>query len=73
MALSGITTFLWFDGLAKEAAEFYVSLFPGAEMGDVSYYQRDAQRPEGDVLTAAFTLFGRPYVCLLYTSPSPRD
>jgi 2-polyprenyl-6-hydroxyphenyl methylase/3-demethylubiquinone-9 3-methyltransferase len=64
MALTGITTFLWFDGTAREAAEFYVSLFPDAELGDISFYQSDAQRPEGDVLTVAFTLFGRPYVAL---------
>ena len=64
MAVTGLTTYLWFDGQAKDAAEFYVSLFPDAELGDISYYQRDAPRPEGDVLTAAFTLFGQAYVAL---------
>ncbi len=28
MTISGITTFLWFDRDAEEAANFYVSLFP---------------------------------------------
>jgi 2-polyprenyl-6-hydroxyphenyl methylase/3-demethylubiquinone-9 3-methyltransferase len=64
MPLRSITTFLWFDGVALEAAEFYVSLFPDAVLGDVSYYTRDAQQPQGEVLTVAFSLFGQPYVAL---------
>ena len=33
-------------------------------MGNVSYYQADAQRPEGSVLTVEFELFGRPFAAL---------
>jgi predicted 3-demethylubiquinone-9 3-methyltransferase (glyoxalase superfamily) len=55
---------LWFDNQALEAAQFYVGLFPGSRMGDVSYYQADAQMPAGTVLTVEFELFGRPFAAL---------
>lgn len=64
MAATNLTTFLWFDDEALEAAEFYVSLFPGSQLGAVSYYQADAQRPKGSVLTVEFELFGRPFAAL---------
>ena len=64
MTVTGLTTFLWFDTEALEAAQFYVELFPGSRMGNVSYYQADAQRPEGSVLTVEFELFGRPFAAL---------
>ena len=64
MAATSLTTFLWFDTQALEAAEFYVSLFPGAKLGNVSHYQADAQLPEGTVLTVEFELFGQPFAGL---------
>ena len=64
MAISPITTFLWFDEQALEAAEFYCSLFPDSKLGGVSYYRADAQRPAGSVLTVEFELFGQPWVAL---------
>lgn len=64
MAARNLTTYLWFDTEALEAAQFYVDLFPGSRMGDVSYYQADAQRPAGSVLTVEFELFGRPFAAL---------
>lgn len=64
MAATGLTTYLWFDDQALEAATFYVGLFPQSKLGDISYYQADAQRPEGSVLTVEFELFGRPFAAL---------
>lgn len=64
MAISPITTFLWFDDQALEAAEFYTSLFPGSRLGSVSYYPDDGQRPAGSVLTVEFELFGQPFAAL---------
>jgi len=64
VAVTNLTTFLWFDTEALEAAKFYVDLFPGSRLGDISYYQADAQRPEGSVLTVEFELFGRPFAGL---------
>ena len=64
MAATGLTTYLWFDDQALEAATFYVGLFPQSKLGDISYYQADAQRPEGSVLTVEFEIFGRPFAAL---------
>ena len=44
MAATDITTYLWFDEQSLEAAEFYVGLFPGAKLGNISHYQSDADR-----------------------------
>lgn len=64
MAVPGLTTFLWFDNDALDAAEFYVGLFPGSRLGEISYYQADAQKPQGSVLTVEFELFGQSFAAL---------
>ena len=64
MAATSLTTYLWFDDQALEAATFYVGLFPGSRLGEVSHYRADAQRPAGSVLTVEFELFGRPFAAL---------
>ncbi|MGA0787586.1 MAG: VOC family protein [Ilumatobacteraceae bacterium] len=64
MAATSLTTYLWFDTQALDAAKFYVDLFPGSRLGEVSYYQADAQLPAGTVLTVEFELFGQPFAAL---------
>lgn len=64
MALSGVTTCLWFDDQAEEAATFYVATFPDASIHSVSRYATDAQKPEGSVLTVEFEIFGQPFLAL---------
>lgn len=64
MTISGVTTFLWFDRDAEEAANFYVSLFPQSRLGNVSYYHEGSQLPAGTVLTVDFEIFGQPFSCL---------
>lgn len=64
MAVSSLTTVLWFDTEALDAAQFYVDVFPGSSLGSVSYYPDGAQRPPGSVLTVEFELFGRPFAAL---------
>lgn len=64
MAARELITFLWFDTEGLDAAKFYVDLFPGSRLGNISYYQADAQRPEGSVLTVEFELFNRPFAAL---------
>lgn len=64
MALTNLTTYLWFDDQALDAATFYVDLFPDSRITGVSHYQADAQRPEGSVLTVEFDLMGRPFAGL---------
>ncbi|MFM9084881.1 MAG: VOC family protein, partial [Acidimicrobiia bacterium] len=65
MAATQITTYLWYDGDALDAARFYVDLFPGSRMGEVSHYLADTeQHPAGTILTVEFELFGRPFAAL---------
>ena len=64
MAIEGVTTCLWFDDQAQEAAQFYVATFPGSKVLSTSYYATDAQKPEGSVLTVDFELFGQRFLAL---------
>ncbi len=58
----GITPCLWFDGNAEEAARFYVSLFPGSRIDNVSRAAADfPSGKKGDVLSVDFTLMGRRF------------
>jgi predicted 3-demethylubiquinone-9 3-methyltransferase (glyoxalase superfamily) len=59
-----ITTWLWFDTEAEEAAAFYTSVFPDARISDVSHYGEAGPRPEGMVMTVSFELFGREFYAL---------
>jgi predicted 3-demethylubiquinone-9 3-methyltransferase (glyoxalase superfamily) len=56
-----ITTWLWFDTEAEEAAEFYTSVFPDSRITDVTYYGEAGPRPAGTVMTVGFSLFGREF------------
>ncbi|MET0337388.1 MAG: VOC family protein, partial [Caulobacter sp.] len=49
-----ITPFLWFDTQAKEAAEFYVSIFPNSKIRNVSYYSEGMPAPAGSVMVVEF-------------------
>ena len=64
MAIHGLTTHLWFDQQALEAAEFYVALFPDSHMKSVSYYREGAPMPAGTVLVVEFDLMGQPFAAL---------
>jgi predicted 3-demethylubiquinone-9 3-methyltransferase (glyoxalase superfamily) len=59
-----ITTWLWFDTEAEEAAEFYTSVFPDSRITDVSYYGEAGPRAAGTVMTVSFELFSREFVAL---------
>ena len=63
-----ITTFLWFDGNAEEAAKFYVSIFKDSKIKSVARYPKAAERvsgrPAGSVMTVVFELEGRDFVAL---------
>ena len=59
-----LTTFLWFDRNAEEAARFYVSVFRNAKMGGIMRYSEAGPRPKGEVMTATFELFGQEFVSL---------
>ena len=59
-------TFLWFDGNAEEAVDFWVSVFKGAKKGAVQRYAESFPDAKwrGKVMTATFTLRGQEFVTL---------
>ena len=67
--MKGISTMLWFDGRALEAARFYTAIFPNSIIhGDESYpdveYPENAQADAGSVMTVSFEIDGRPFTAL---------
>jgi len=59
-----ITTFLWFDNQAEEAANFYVSIFPNSKVLSSSRYGEGAPMPKGTVMTMTFDLAGQEFIAL---------
>jgi predicted 3-demethylubiquinone-9 3-methyltransferase (glyoxalase superfamily) len=59
-----ITTWLWFDGQAEEAANHYTSIFKNSRIVDVKRYSEAGPLPAGTVLTAAFEIDGQEFVAL---------
>ena len=64
-----IRPFLWFDGRAREAMEYYCEVFPDSRIDRVDVYP-DASLDEhfagmeGKVINGEFTLAGQPFGCL---------
>src|SRR6266540_552526 len=59
-----ITPNLWFDTEGKEAAEFYVSVFPNSKVTNVSHYGEAGPREAGTVLTVDFVLDGQEFTAI---------
>ncbi len=60
-----LTPFLWFDGQAEEAANFYVSVFKNSKVKEISRYTGEEPVGEkGAVMTVAFELDGEEIVAL---------
>lgn len=59
-----LTPNLWFDTQAKEAAEFYCSIFPNSRISNVSYYSESAPGETGSVLTVDFELDGHRFTAI---------
>jgi predicted 3-demethylubiquinone-9 3-methyltransferase (glyoxalase superfamily) len=67
-----ITPNLWFDGNAQEAANFYVSAFPGSRILSTTYYPNSVEEGladfqldlAGDVLTIEFELGHQTFVAI---------
>jgi predicted 3-demethylubiquinone-9 3-methyltransferase (glyoxalase superfamily) len=67
-----ITPNLWFDGNAKEAAEFYVSVFPESKIIETTYYPKNTEEGLADFqknmagkeLTVEFDLSGNRFVAI---------
>lgn len=59
-----ITTCLWFDTDAEEAATFYTTVFPNSRILNTSHYGDAGPKPAGTVLTVEFELDGKPFTAL---------
>lgn len=59
-----ITPFLWFDGKAEEAMNFYVSIFKNSKIKNVSRYGEAGPGPKGSVMSATFQLDGMDFHAL---------
>ena len=59
-----ITTFLWFDNNAQEAANFYVSVFKNSRILKSAPYPEGAPGPKGSVMIVDFELDGQSFTAL---------
>ena len=59
-----ITTNLWFDTEAEEAANFYTSIFKNSRVTKVLHYGEAGPRPAGMVLTVTFELEGQEFTAI---------
>jgi predicted 3-demethylubiquinone-9 3-methyltransferase (glyoxalase superfamily) len=63
--MSKITSCLWFNGEAEEAANFYVSLLPDSRIDVVQKNMSDGRSGKaGSVLLVEFTLAGQRFMAL---------
>ena len=56
-----IVTHLWFDREAKEAANFYCSVFSDSKITNVRTIH---DTPSGDCDVVSFTIFGQPFIAI---------
>lgn len=59
-----ITTFLWFDNNAEEAANFYVSVFKNSRIRQSARYPEGSPGPVGTIMTVEFELDGQEFIAL---------
>jgi len=59
-----ITPFLWFDGKAEEAANFYTSVFKNSKIVNTMRYGEAGPGPKGSLMAATFELAGQEFTAL---------
>jgi len=59
-----ITPFLWFDGKAEEAMNFYTSIFKNSKALSIRRYGEAGPGPTGSVMSAQFELDGQEFIAL---------
>ena len=68
MSKQKISVNLWFDREAEEAANYYVSIFPGSRIVRTTHYSKEGFEvhgmPAGTVLTVEFELNGQRFIAL---------
>jgi predicted 3-demethylubiquinone-9 3-methyltransferase (glyoxalase superfamily) len=59
-----ITTFLWFNDNAEEAANHYISIFKNSKILNVARYGDAGPGPKGSVMIVEFQLEGQKFIAL---------
>lgn len=59
-----ITPFLWFDGNAEDAMNFYASVFRNSKVVNVRRYGDAGPGPKGTVMTGTFQINGQEFFAL---------
>src|SRR5258708_33541534 len=59
-----MTTCLWFDNEAEEAARFYCGVFKKSKILNIAYYGPGMPKPKGSVLTVRFLINGQEFLAL---------
>ncbi|HET9085968.1 MAG TPA: VOC family protein [Acidobacteriaceae bacterium] len=63
-----ITPFLWFDGNAEEAVNFYASIFENSKIIGVSRHSDESAnasgRPKGSAMVVKFQVYGQEFMAL---------
>jgi predicted 3-demethylubiquinone-9 3-methyltransferase (glyoxalase superfamily) len=62
--MKGLSTFLWFDTQAEDAADHYTSIFDDGKITGVTHYGTAGPRPAGMVMTVDFELAGQSFIAL---------
>lgn len=59
-----IIPFLWFDGKAEEAMNFYTSIFKNSKLINIMRNGEAGPGPEGTLMSATFQLDGQEFIAL---------
>jgi predicted 3-demethylubiquinone-9 3-methyltransferase (glyoxalase superfamily) len=59
-----IRPFLWFDGNAEEAMNFYTSIFKNSRIGTIRRYGDAGPGPTGSVMSGSFQIEGQEFMAL---------
>jgi predicted 3-demethylubiquinone-9 3-methyltransferase (glyoxalase superfamily) len=59
-----IAPFLWFDGKAEEAMNFYTAIFKNSKVSSVTRCGDSGPGPKGTVMSATFELEGQEFIAL---------
>ncbi|MBX3020666.1 MAG: VOC family protein [Bdellovibrionales bacterium] len=63
-----MSTCLWFDSQAEEAAKFYISVFKNGSIGHIARYGKEGfefhGQPEGSVMSVEFEVNGECFMAL---------
>lgn len=59
-----IVPFLWFDGNAEAAVNYYLSIFKNSRIVDVKFYGEAGPGPKGSVMLITFELEGQRFIAL---------